>query len=224
MVNYVITIAYAVALILLGLWIIDCRYYKEKKHNLFQAVTVSKKNLMGLAVFFSLLITAFILGTVRRDEIALEPLLRWVTILCGCYVLAYIDYQEHIIPNKIILVLFLVRIAFLIYEVIIAKEYFSYVILNAILGAAAGAVFMLVGMLISRKGLGMGDVKLFFVIGFYVSSYEVISTMLYTFLLSAIVGIVLLMTKKVSLHDTMPLAPFALGGILIKFMLMIYGG
>ena len=87
-----------------------------------------------------------------------------------------------------------------------------------------GGVILAVAMLLSRKGVGMGDVKLFITIGAYVGSMEIIATLFYTFVVSAVVGIVLLLMKKVKLRDSVPMAPFAFAGVAIEYAFMLIGG
>ena len=116
------------------------------------------------------------------------------------------------------------RVAFLIYEAIVNLDYLKMVLTPPILGALAGALVMAVAFLISRKGVGMGDVKLFIVIGFFVGSTSIISTMFYTFFASAIVGIILLLTKKAGLKDSVPMAPFAFVGVVVEYVIFTIGG
>ena len=93
-----------------------------------------------------------------------------------------------------------------------------------LIGAGIGGVILAVAMLLSRKGVGMGDVKLFITIGAYVGSMEIIATLFYTFVVSAVVGIVLLLMKKVKLRDSVPMAPFAFAGVAIEYAFMLIGG
>ena len=88
-------------------------------------------------------------------------------------------------------------------------------LISAALGfVVAGGVFLLV-YVVSRKGLGGGDVKFMAVAGLYLGFYGVIPAMLYGTILAALTGIVLLIMKKIGRKDTMPLAPFLYVGILI---------
>ena len=72
--------------------------------------------------------------------------------------------------------------------------------------------------------MGIGDVKLFITIGAYVGSMEIIATLFYTFVVSAVVGIVLLLMKKVKLRDSVPHGALAFAGVAIEYAFMLMGG
>lgn len=81
-------------------------------------------------------------------------------------------------------------------------------------GIAAGAVYfviMLILALVARGALGMGDVKLAFLIGLFVGylgwGYLVIAG-LGAFILGGVVSIVLLAARRVSRKDSIPFGPF----------------
>ena len=133
-------------------------------------------------------------------------------------------YRERLIPNFLICVLLIARVAFLGCNLISDPEYWRSILLYPLIGAGIGGVILAVAMLLSRKGVGMGDVKLFITIGAYVGSMEIIATLFYTFVVSAVVGIVLLLMKKVKLRDSVPMAPFAFAGVAIEYAFMLIGG
>ena len=168
-----------------------------------------------------LAITAAVL---RNELLKLPVLMRWTTLLWGLYLLAYIDYRERLIPNFLICVLLIARVAFLGCNLISDPEYWRSILLYPLIGAGIGGVILAVAMLLSRNGVGMGDVKLFITIGAYVGSMEIIATLFYTFVVSAVVGIVLLLMKKVKLRDSVPMAPFAFAGVAIEYAFMLIGG
>ena len=68
--------------------------------------------------------------------------------------------------------------------------------------------------LVSRKGLGGGDVKFMAASGLYLG-VDVLPAMFYGSVLSAAAGLGLLLAKKIGRRDAIPLAPFLFAGILI---------
>ena len=86
-------------------------------------------------------------------------------------------------------------------------------------GAIGGGVFLLV-YIISRHGLGAGDVKFMAIAGLYLGMNLVMSSMLIGSILSAITGIVLLCMKKISKKDEIPLVPFLYMGILLTIFFL----
>ena len=82
-----------------------------------------------------------------------------------------------------------------------------------------GGLFLLVYIL-SRKGLGAGDVKFMAVAGLYLGFNGVLPSMLIGSILSCITAITLMIMKKIDKSATLPLAPFLYGGILVTLFLL----
>ena len=222
--QYLISILYSAVLIVSAYLYLERRYALSEvgtrkeiivKHRLFAILT------MIIFVIFC----GIALFCLARSEAAILILtLKCTTIFWGCYLLAKIDYHEKLIPNEIIIILIGIRGFFLVCETVTNLEYWTTVLIHPLLGAFLGFLIMMVAMFVSRNGVGMGDVKLFFVIGAYVGSTGIIPTMFYTFFVSAVVGIILLITKKAGLKDSVPMAPFAFCGIAIECVLLMIGG
>jgi len=208
----------------------DKRYADDRKLNWKRAVTGHKKFFISfLTVFFLVAIAGCAL-----DSHAPIPnrllLYKSLLLFYGTALIAYTDYREHLIPNKLVLVLLAIRLGFFVYESIaiyhelrMVADCLRVVFVGPLLGALISAGILAIAMLVSRKGVGMGDVKLFAVIGLFVGSAQIIPFMLLTFAFSALAGIVLLIARKVRMKDSLPMAPFAAVGILLHFF-WIEGG
>ena len=197
-------------------------YYKEtkfqdeiKKHVPYVLITL---------VAYALISYVTIRYSVDHHWTAVLRITRMLTLFWGCYLLACTDAKEKIIPNKVILALLVIRCAYLVVEVIVAYPFFKQSLGYPLVGAAIGGGIIALAMFISRHGVGAGDVKLFLAIGFYVGSTEIISTLLYTFLISAFVGLGMLLFGKAKLKDSVPLAPFAFLGVALEFCMLVIGG
>ena len=201
MVCGIIITIYTLLLLVASLLYVKKRYSIEKgalTRTAFKAYWVL---LAITAAVLLLFVTLSIQYSLRNELLKLPVLMRWTTLLWGLYLLAYIDYRERLIPNFLICVLLIARVAFLGCDLISDPEYWRSILLYPLIGAGIGGVILAVAMLLSRKGVGMGDVKLFITIGAYVGSMEIIATLFYTFVVSAVVGIVLLLMKKVKLRE-----------------------
>ena len=73
--------------------------------------------------------------------------------------------------------------------------------------------------LIVKKALGMGDVKMFFVIGLLYGLENTYTILLVSMLIMAIVSVILLITKKATKKSAVPMAPFVAVGLLINIIL-----
>ncbi len=120
-----------------------------------------------------------------------------------------IDYRLQIIPNRLNLAMFEVGIviAFLygISNVAITID----LLLGMLLGAGIFLAITVIGSLIYRKEtLGLGDVKLMGALGLYfgVASIGLISMM--SFLIGAVIGVILIVTKIRKSDEYIPFGPF----------------
>ena len=224
MISAIVTILYSVALIVASFFYLKARYKLMEEDTLGGVI---KKNIKYVVLTGVVFIGVTIVQTgyaLEHDIYTLAVLMKWATLFWGMYLLAKVDYHEKKIPNKIVLALLLFRLGFLAYEVFSNLEYWKTVVVYPVLGAIIGGVIMAIAMLLSRKGVGMGDVKMFIMIGAFVGSSEIIATMFYTFLISAVGGIGLIIFKKASVKESVPMAPFACAGIVLEYVLLMIGG
>jgi leader peptidase (prepilin peptidase)/N-methyltransferase len=119
------------------------------------------------------------------------------------------DIDTKLLPNRILLPGTVVSGSLLVVGSIATGSGW-----DLVRGIAAGAVYfviMLILALVARGALGMGDVKLAFLIGLFVGylgwGYLVIAG-LGAFILGGVVSIVLLAARRVSRKDSIPFGPF----------------
>lgn len=127
-------------------------------------------------------------------------------IICGA-----IDYRTGIIPNVIVSTGLLVGLPFILFSNIMTTS-------TSVLGLAGAGAVMLAIYLVSRGGLGLGDVKLSAMIGLYLGLPRSILALFLAFLAGALAGITLVMLNKKSRHDLIYFGPFLAGGALIALL------
>ncbi|MGD0833893.1 MAG: A24 family peptidase [Candidatus Dormibacteria bacterium] len=96
-------------------------------------------------------------------------------------------------------------------------------LLQAVIGAAAVGGFFLVLHVISRNGLGLGDVKLVALIGAVTglgaAHYAAVDAVLAGVLLGGVVALLLVVTRIRSLKDPIPYGPFlCVGAVLVLYL------
>jgi len=149
----------------------------------------------------------------RRDGTPALLLLD-VALTAFGYVAAVGDLREKRVSNSLVGAMLGAWVLILVPQLFYRTEYALMLLLSGGIGfVLAGAVFLTV-YLVSRKGLGGGDVKLMAVSGLYLG-VDVLPAMLYGSVFSAVTGIGLLVAKKIGRRDTMPLVPFLYAGALI---------
>jgi len=83
-----------------------------------------------------------------------------------------------------------------------------------------GAVFFLIAVA-SRYQLGMGDVKLFATMGFFLGLKAAVKAILYSFIAAFAVAVFLLLCKKKKPRESIPFAPCVFSGTLIYLLSVI---
>ncbi len=123
-------------------------------------------------------------------------------------VLAVIDLEHKLILNVIVYPSAIV--ALIIDAVLYRAGVVSYII-----GFALGFAFLLLTALVSRGGMGIGDVKMAGLIGLIVGFPQVIVSLLIGILLGGLVAIILLVLRLKKRKEAIPFGPFlALGAML----------
>ena len=128
-----------------------------------------------------------------------------------------IDYKHQIIPNRLNLTLFEIGIVFAflygLSDVAIS--------INLILGMLAGAgIFLLItvigGFIYGKEAMGFGDVKLMGALGLLFGLSNIIIITLLSFLVGAILSIILLLTRIKKSNEYIPFGPFIVLGTFIS--------
>ncbi len=144
---------------------------------------------------------------------------RYLVLICAMFIIAWIDQHEKRIPNRFLLLLLGTRAVILIVEWAAVPSVGMSLLISSVLGLLLGGGLFLIAYFISRGGVGMGDVKLFAVIGTYVGGGSIMGLVFLTVLVSALYSIVMLIRKKIKLKEEIPFAPFALVGTILTMAL-----
>lgn len=138
------------------------------------------------------------------------------TILCPA---AYFDWNEHIIPNRIIAKALCLRIIIFVFELIfMTTESLTYC-LGELISSLLIFVIGFLCSLIIKDSIGMGDVKLVSVMALFLGASGIISAVFISLLVSFIYCIIALIAKKKHRKDIIPFAPSLLLGTYISICL-----
>lgn len=139
--------------------------------------------------------------------------------LAGMLPIAEKDYKEHIIPNKYLLWMLRAGALVLVIQLLIHKEYIVSILGDKMIGLLAGGGIFLAAMLISPDGIGAGDVKLYGTLGILLGFKAVFNVIFFSLIFGAICSIALLLIKKKSKKDVLPMAPYTLLGLAAALLL-----
>lgn len=125
----------------------------------------------------------------------------------------FIDLKEMIIPDSLVLCILVLSV---IHK---AVNYFLYgkspELISSFLGLlVAGGLFVAI-VLLSRGGMGGGDVTLMGALGFVLGFKNILLNIFLSFVLGAIISIVLLAAKIKTRKDPIPFGPFIVLGFFI---------
>ena len=225
-----VNIGYYILVSILGLFVGECvnwmnkRLPDEKKIFSRESFDEYKKNfnpnyiLMILtAVIYVGLLYKFGISNSFVENLDLIKYLILTPMLLSVVV---IDYKLQIIPNRLTLTMFEVGlvIAFLygLSDVAIS--------INMLLGMlVGGGIFLgitfLGGLVYGKEAMGLGDVKLMGALGLYFGLTNIIFVALISFLVGAILSIILLLTKIKKMDEYIPFGPFiVIAAIIVIFI------
>lgn len=138
-----------------------------------------------------------------------------------------IDYKKQMIPNRLNLTMFEIGIviAFLYGISNVA------ITIDMLLGMVAGIVIFLVITLIGslfygKDAMGLGDIKFIGALGLYFGFSNIIVISILAFLIGAISGLILIITKRKNTNEYIAFGPFiviaALISIFVPFETLLY--
>lgn len=146
---------------------------------------------------------------IKETLIANLDLIKFLILTPMLLAVFVIDYRLQIIPNRLNLTIF--EIGF-IFAFLYGLSNVA-ITINMILGMLAGggvflAITLLGGCFYGKEAMGFGDVKLMGALGLYFGLSNIIVITLVSFLIGAILSIVLLVTKIKKSDEYIPFGPF----------------
>ncbi len=133
--------------------------------------------------------------------------------------ISVIDLKQRIIPNKILIFGVALRIIFYLVEFVTEGSDILVTLKSDFIGALIVVLFFLLCMLIAKNSIGMGDVKLFGLMGLYQGLWGVMSSIFFSLFVAFILSIVLLVSRKRGRKDSIPFGPSILLGTYVAIIL-----
>jgi leader peptidase (prepilin peptidase)/N-methyltransferase len=135
-------------------------------------------------------------------------LLVWLVFVSVMIAVTFIDLDHQIIPDELNI--------FLLIVFIVANLFLTFVPWkDGVFGALAGSVpLFLIVLLTGGAGMGMGDVKLMFVVGLYLGLWNTVLALFLSFIFGGFFGVLLLVTKIKGRKDAIPFGPWLVLGTL----------
>ena len=138
-------------------------------------------------------------------------LLKYLFATSILIVVTFIDLDHFIIPDKIV-------IAGLTGGALLLPLTREFSVLNALYGIAAASGFLLFLNIVSRGGMGMGDVKFAAFIGIILGWPLSLVAILLACFVSGLTGIILIISGLKTRKDPIPFGPFLSAGTFICYL------
>ena len=143
----------------------------------------------------------------------------YIVVTLTLVVLAVIDLEHFLLPNRIVYPLAFVSIALFALAAVGDDNWDAYT-RGLLAGAIAFAIFFVLHM-VSPRGMGFGDVKLSFVLGLslgWLGWGEVFVGLFLGFLYGALIGLALIVTRIRARDQALPFGPFLAAGTMTAIL------
>ena len=181
---------------------------KESTNKVVGSKSFISSNTSKIVVIVLLSLYSFVCGFFAYCNV--DSVINIIKLAVGMIIVCMVvitDLDLYIIPNIFVLVLLAARILISIAEFITIGLDAWKLLANNLLVAIVVVVFLFIMSRITKGGLGEGDIKLYGAIGFLCGLYAMFFTLFFALLASAIVSIILLISKKKKLRDSFPMGP-----------------
>lgn len=174
---------------------------------------MTNKTLTFLLVLFVVLLSLWISTTYRHIDTL--TLIRYILVILFGFIALISDLHKKIIPNMLVIAMFVSWFLLLILVIIFESSLTQLFLIDSALGASFGGGLFLIVYIVSKKGLGGGDVKFMAAAGLYLGLSGSLSAIFFGATIAALFSLVLILLKKITRKDALPLAPFLFIGIMI---------
>ena len=201
-------------------WFVDyCNkmFLKEEKilskKNFKEYTSTSKPNYILMVItMIAYVALLYKFGSIDLIKFSMYALL--IPMLLSAFV---VDYKEQIIPNRLNLTMFEIGLVFVFIYGISNLS----IAIDMLLGMlAGGGIFLLItiigGFIAGKEAMGLGDVKLMGALGLYFGLASTITISIMSFLIGAVVSILLMIIKKNKMDSYIPFGPFIVCAAIIS--------
>ena len=192
------------------------KHFPRKKSADGEVVPFSKDASLWLMIgMFPILLLVQVLLHRNTQIVALVKL---VVLLAIVICAGIVDLKKRIIPNLLVCFGLLFWVGITVLDVV-NSDNLKGLLASELIGFLVGFVLLAVVSVLTKGALGFGDVKLFGVIGLIGGAFCTYSTLLVSLIVSVIVAVIGMATKKIGRKDSIPFGPcIMLGYIIVLFL------
>ncbi|MBL7142316.1 MAG: prepilin peptidase [Candidatus Pacebacteria bacterium] len=147
-------------------------------------------------------------------------LLFLIVISCFLIVIFVFDLKHFIIPDKVVYPAIIFAIIYSIFYFIFVIGDSGLLIQYSISAFLAAAFFLLIVLVSRGRWMGIGDIKLAFLMGLFLGWPNILTALFLAFFIGAIIGLGLIVLKRKTLKSEVPFGPFLVAG---TFLALFWG-
>lgn len=206
-------------------YVYTCYYFSDKQINsiksekLDKAILKLNRNRILYLVFSVLVVMILVYLFQSVYSLGLIDQLKLLSLVLIMEPMAAIDHKVQKIPNQLLIVGLVVRIIILVVEFSVSFNSGLTMLMEDIIGALIIGLFFLLMFFVFKNSIGMGDIKLFGLIGLYQGLWGAVNTVFFSLLVSFFVSVSLLITRKKSRTDSIAFGPSILLGTIVAIAL-----
>lgn len=225
-VHILIYVAIAIIGFFIGKFVNWCNYRLPKYQKVFSKDIFKIKELEGykpnlllsLITMFIYIVLLYVLG-IEKTFLGNLELIKYLILTPMILSAFIIDYRLQIIPNRLNMTMFEIGIILMF----LAGIFNANIAIDMFFGMITGAgIFLLItligGLIAGKEAMGFGDVKLMGALGIYFGLSNIITITLMSFLIGAVLSIILLATKIKKTDEYIPFGPFI---VIATFIAMV---
>ena len=183
------------------------------------ALRPSRKRIVFLVLMFvGLCGMSILLKTVYEKNTLLHNA-KMIILLAVLFIAANTDARKRLIPNKLVLIGLVLRVVFWVIELITVPDEFLNIVKNDLYACLLVVMFFVVGVLLVKGGIGMGDIKLMLVMCLFQGFYGVVSSLFCSLFVAFVYAIIVLLLRKKTKKDSVAFAPAILLGTALSIFL-----
>lgn len=217
--NLILEILVSVLLLAAG-YLYACGYLRGVKRKDLHASTFKLTRARVVYLFVAVAVFAATIA-VFQTVYRLPEIEQWkrLLLIAALLPIAAIDLRLQKIPNKLLLVALGARVLLAGIEFLLSVSDAVAALKSNLLGAVVLFAFFLLLLLIFKNSIGMGDVKLFAVIGLYQGFWGAMNSVFFSLLVSFVLSVFLLISRKKKRKDTISFGPSILLGTVLAIVL-----
>ena len=225
-VHILIYVAIAVAGFFIGKFVNWCNYRLPEYKKVFSKEMCKAKELEGykpnllisLITMLIYIVLLYVLG-IEKTFLGNLELIKYLILTPMLLSAFIIDYKLQIIPNRLNMTMFEIGIILMF----LAGIFNANIAIDMFFGMLTGAgIFLLItligGLIAGKEAMGFGDVKLMGALGIFFGLSNIIVITLMSFLIGAVLSIILLATKIKKTDEYIPFGPFI---VIATFIAMV---